>query len=336
VSTRCHTCDEALEDDARFCGMCGANLVDENFGRSIAGRYVLRQRIGAGSLGAVYRAEQRATGRKLAIKLLPDSEQRDPLAAERFQREGQVLASLRSPHTVTTYEFGREPDGTLYIAMELSPGRNLGNILRREGPQPWDRVMRILDGLCNSLGEAHALGIVHRDLKPENVLVEDRPTAPLFVKLGDFGLAKMRGANLHLSPVGQRVGSVEFGAPESLLDRAIDGRADLYALGVLAYLLITGAHPFAHARSFGDMVAAQINTRPAPLRSVRPDVPADVDALVACLLEKDPDRRYPDAATLAAQIKLLLTGVPAEPGATVRVDEGEEDTFLSEIPKPPS
>jgi eukaryotic-like serine/threonine-protein kinase len=335
VSTRCHTCDEALEDDARFCGMCGASLVDENFGRQIAGRYVLRQRVGSGSLGAVYRADQPKAGRRLAIKLLPDHGQRDPLAAERFQREGRVLVSLRSQHTVTTYEFDREPDGTLYIAMELSPGRNLAHVLRREGAQPWDRVLRILAGLCNSLGEAHAMGIVHRNLKPENILVEARPTNPHFVKVSDFGLAKLLGSNLQLSPVGERVGSVELTAPEALLDRPIDGRADLYALGVLGYLLISGVHPFAQARSFGDMVTAQIHTRPAPLRAVRPDVPPDVEALVACLLEKEPERRYPDAATVAAQIALVLTGAPAEPGATVRVDEGEEDTFLAEIPKPP-
>jgi serine/threonine protein kinase len=335
VSTRCHSCDESLEDDARFCGMCGASLVDENFGRTVAGRYTLRQRVGAGSFGALYRAEQSGTGRKLAIKLLPESAQWNPLAAERFQREGHVLVSLRSQHTVTTYEFDREPDGTLYIAMELSPGRSLARVLQRERALAWPRVMRILLGLCDSLGEAHALGVIHRDLKPENILIEERATNPSFVKVSDFGLAKVLGANLKISPVGQMVGAVEFSAPETLLDRPIDGRADLYALGVLAYLLITGAHPFGDARSFGDMVGAHVHAQPPPLRALRPDVPADVEALVSCLLEKDPARRYPDAATLAAQIGLLLSGAPPEPGATVRTDEGEEDTFLAEIPKPP-
>ncbi len=334
VSTRCHRCGESLEDDARFCGVCGTALVDENFGRTIAGRYVLRQRIGAGSLGAVYRAEQLSNRRRLAIKLLPDSAQRNPLAAERFAREGQVLVSLRSQHTVTTYEYDREPDGTLYIAMELSPGKSLARVLQDEGPQPWPRVLRMLLGLCESLGEAHALGVIHRDLKPENILVEDRVTSPAFVKLSDFGLAKVLAADLRLSPVDQSVGAVEYASPEQLRDRPLDGRSDLYGLGVLAYHLLTGTHPFASSRSVGDMVAAHLQMQPAPLRAKRADIPADVEALIACLLEKEPDRRYPDTATLAAQINLLLSGVPAEPGATIRVDEGEEDTMLAEIPKP--
>ena len=334
VSTRCHRCGESLEDDARFCGVCGIALADENFGRTIAGRYVLRQRIGAGSLGAVYRAEQLSNGRRLAIKLLPDSAQRNPLAAERFAREGQVLVSLRSQHTVTTYEYDREPDGTLYIAMELSPGKSLARVLQDEGPLPWQRVLRILLGLCESLGEAHALGVIHRDLKPENILVEERATNRSFVKLSDFGLAKVLAANLRLSPVGHSVGAVEYASPEQLLDRSLDGRSDLYGLGVLAYHLLTGTHPFGASRTFGDMVAAHLQTQPAPLRERRADIPADVEALIACLLEKEPDRRYPDTATLAAQINLLLAGVPAEPGATIRVDEGEEDTMLAEVPKP--
>jgi serine/threonine protein kinase len=333
VSTRCHSCDEALEDDARFCGVCGVSLVDENFGRRIANRYVLRQRVGVGSLGAVYKAEQTGTGRKLAIKLLPDTARRNPTTVERFRREGHVLVNLRSHHTVTTYEFDREPDGSLYIAMELSQGRSLAHVLRHDGPLPWRSVMHILVGLCSSLGEAHALGVVHRDLKPQNILVEQRATDPYFVKVSDFGLAKVLGAQMRISPVGQNVGAVELASPEGLLDRPIDGRADLYGLGVLAFLLITGMHPFSESRTFGEMVAAHISKVPAPVSSLRPEVPRDVDALIACLLEKDPNRRYPDAATLAAQINLLLSGLPPEQGATVRTDEGDEDTFLAEMPK---
>jgi serine/threonine-protein kinase len=333
VSTHCHTCDEVLEDDARFCGVCGVSLVDENFGRTIANRYVLQQKVGGGSLGAVYRAEQTGTRRKIAIKLLSGDATRDPLAAERFRREGHVLVNLRSHHTVTTYELGGENDGSLYIAMELSPGRSLAHVLRHEGALPWQYVLKIMAGLCNSLGEAHGLGVVHRDLKPENILVEQRASDPYFVKVSDFGLAKVLGANLRISPVGQAVGSVEFASPEQLLDRPIDARSDLYGLGALAYLLITGRHPFAHARAFGDMVAAHIHTPPVPLRVVKPELPADVDSLVMCLLEKSPDKRYPSAATLASQIDLLLTGLPAEPGATIKVNDGEEDTYLAEIPK---
>ena len=318
--------------------MCGANLVDENFGRAI-GRYVMRQRIGTGSLGKVYRGEQKATGRKLAIKLLPPSQQRDPMVVERFTREANVLTQLRSQHTITIYDFDREADGTLYIAMELVEGRSLAQVLRHEGPQPWPRVMRILVGLCESLGEAHAIGVIHRNLKPENILLEERATNREFVRVSDFGLAKLLTANLKLSPVGQNVGAIEFASPEHLLDRPIDARADLYGMGVLAFLLITGSHPFASARTFGDMVAAHINT-PAPrVSSRRSDVPPEVDSLIGTLLQKDPNRRYPDAQTLSAQLGLLLAGIPPEPGATIRtdpeIDIGTEDTAVGETPTKP-
>src|SRR5262249_42610556 len=122
VFIRCQNCGAQLELDARFCGVCGSELADPNIGRVVARRYTLRERIGAGSLGIVYRAEQLNTGRKLAIKLLPPDAKRDPQIAERFRREGEVLSRLRSAHTVTIYEFDREPDDSLFIAMELSPG----------------------------------------------------------------------------------------------------------------------------------------------------------------------------------------------------------------------
>jgi eukaryotic-like serine/threonine-protein kinase len=316
MTIRCHSCGEQLSADARFCGVCGTAMPDPNVGRVVAGRYLLHERVGSGSLGVVYRAEQLGLGRKLAIKLLPPDAKRDPRTVERFRREGEVLCRLRSPHTVTTYEFDREPDGSLYIAMELSPGRSLAEVFRSGGPLDWPRVLRILDGLCDALGEAHAIGVVHRDLKPENILIEDRPGSPDYVKVLDFGLAKLLPANQSLSPAGQTVGAVEFSSPEQLLQRPIDARSDLYALGVLGYLLVTGFHPFPEARSFGDMVAAHIHAVPQPASSRRPGINRDVDLILARCLDKDPDRRYPDTGALSATIGVALS----LPGDTIPED----------------
>lgn len=317
--------------------MCGAILIDENFGRVVAGRYVVLQRIGVGTLGVVYRGQQKSLRRRVAIKLLRPGDHQDPSAADRFTREAQVLTYLSSPHTISIYDFGRDVDDTLFIVMELSPGRSLAHLLRKHGRLPWPRALRILLGLCESLADAHARNVIHRDLTPKNILIEERATTQDFVKVSDFGLAKVIGASVTLSPVGQSVGAVEFASPESFLHRGIDGRSDLYAVGVLAYLLIAGVHPFQHARSYGDMVAAHVQGTPPSLASHVPDLPADVAAVIETLLEKDPDRRYPDAGTLAAQLRLLLSSLPSElgPGLTVRTDEGEEDTFLSEIPSKP-
>jgi len=198
VFIRCQNCGAQLELEARFCGVCGTELADPNIGRVVARRYTLRERVGAGSLGIVYRAEQLNTGRKLAIKLLPPDTKRDPQVAQRFRREGEVLARLRSAHTVTIYEFDQEPDGSLFIAMELSPGTSLADLFRRDGALPWPRVLRMLNGLCESLAEAHALGIVHRDLKPANILVETRGNDHDYIKLTDFGLAKVLATNVRI------------------------------------------------------------------------------------------------------------------------------------------
>jgi serine/threonine-protein kinase len=221
--------------------------------------------------------------------------------------------------------------------MELSPGRSLAQLFRAEGTLDWRRVLHILAGLCDSLTEAHAQGVIHRDLRPENILVEHRPTARDFVKVTDFGLAKVINDSSSPSPtpVGQQIGTIQYASPEQLLSKPLDGRADLYALGVLGFLLVTGKHPLAFARSFGDLVAAHIQHVPARASTLNPEVPPDVDEILARCMEKDPFRRYPDAHALSATIKLALANVPANTGDTIPSDPGEEDTMLGAIPEKP-
>ncbi len=334
MKIRCQSCGEQLEVTARFCGVCGAPILDPNIGRVIGGRYTLRERIGEGSIGMVYAAEQVGLGRKLAIKLLPMDSLRDPTLVERFRREGEVLCRLRSPHTVTTYEFDRDADGTLYIGMEISPGKSMAEVFRREGPFEWPRVIRILIGLCDSLGEAHGLGVVHRNLKPETILLEQQPGNREIVKVLDFGLAKLLPARIDLSPVGETVGAVEFMSPEQLMSRPIDARSDLYAIGALGYLLATGRHPFWRARTYGDLVAAHVQVVPDAASTVRADLSPEVDMVLARCLEKDPDRRFPDAASLSALLGVMLApyGSGPAPPDTVMTISGDEETALAEFP----
>jgi eukaryotic-like serine/threonine-protein kinase len=339
MPTQCQHCHAPLEADARFCGICGTAVVDPNIGRVIAGRYALRERVGAGSLGIVYRAEREGPGRKvrtLAIKLLAADAKRDREIETRFLREGELLCKLRSPHTITTYEYDQDIDGSLYIAMELSPGRSLADIMRVEGALEWPRALRILAGLCDSLSEAHGLGAVHRDLKPENILVESRPGNSDFARVMDFGLAKALTANGRLSPPGETVGAVEYSSPEQLLQRPLDARSDLYALGVLGFQLVTGSYPFPNARSFGDLVEAQLRSVPPLASTVHAGIPPDVDMLLARCLEKDPARRFPDAAALGALIGVALAQLPPDIGQTIQTpDIGEEETVLADPPRKP-
>ena len=330
---RCQRCGDEVEADARFCGHCGATIEDPNIGRIIGRRYVLHEKIGAGSLGVVYRAEQKSLGRKLAIKLLPADAHPDPQLVARFRREGELLCRLRSSHTVTTYEFDKEEDGTLYIAMELSPGKSLAEVLLREGPLQPRRVLQILIDLCDSLIEAHELGVVHRDLKPENIMIEMRHGGREIAKVLDFGLAKLLPANTHLSAPGQTIGSLEFSSPELLLHQPIDGRSDLYALGVLGYLLVTGVHPFHDVRNVTEMIAAHVQRIPPPPSLLRPEVSSDIDAIFGRLMAKEADRRFPDASALAALLGIVVQGVP-QSNATIREPElGTEDTEIAGVPK---
>src|SRR6185436_19146601 len=167
---------------------------DPYVGQVLNNRFEVKSRIGEGGFGTVYRGTQLATGRKVALKLLHPELTKDDNVVARFRREGLVLCNLRDAHTITTYDFDRTPDGTLFIAMELLEGKSLQQLFHEEAPLAWPRVFKILDEMCSSLAEAHAHGIVHRDLKPENILLEARPGNPEFVKIVDFGIAKvMRG-----------------------------------------------------------------------------------------------------------------------------------------------
>jgi serine/threonine-protein kinase len=210
-------------------------------------------------------------------------------------------------------------------------------VFRSEGALEWRRVLQIMGGLCDSLAEAHSLGVIHRDLRPENILVETRPTARDFVKVTDFGLSKVINDSNSPSPtpVGQHIGTIQYASPEQLLSKPLDGRADLYALGILGYLLVTGQHPLATARSFGDLVSAHIQKVPARASTIKHDLPPDVDEILARCLEKDPARRYPDATALAATIKLALAAVAPNSGDTIPNNPGDEDTMLAAIPDKP-
>ena len=340
---QCRNCGEQLEADARFCGGCGAPLVDPFVGRVFGHRYRVLERIGFGSLGVVYRAEQIGLGRKVALKLLTPDGMRDPTTLERFRQEGAVLSQLRCQHTVTTYEVGTEPDGAFYIAMELVTGKSLAQVLRDDGPLDWARVMRVMAGICESLTEAHELGVIHRGLSLETVHVERRGTDRDFVRIFDFGLAKLVATDMRLSPVGQTVGAVEYSSPEQLLREPLDGRSDLYALGVLGYVLATGMHPFPMARSFGDMVAAHVERVPAPASAMRDLVPPVVDAILSRCLEKQRDRRYPDAVALRGSIGVALSTLPPNHGDTfvepeidldAEIDVGEEETAVARPSRP--
>jgi serine/threonine-protein kinase len=278
-------------------------------------RFKVESKIGEGGFGAVYRGVQLATGRKVALKLLHPEMTKDDNLVARFRREGMVLCNLRDAHTITTYDFDQTPDGTLYIAMELLEGKSLHQLFHEQAPLEWKRMFKILTEMCSSLAEAHAQGIVHRDLKPENVYLESRPGNPEFVKILDFGIAKvMRGDTIdpqspQLTATGQTLGTLEYMSPEQLMGKPLDGRSDVYALGVVAYEMITGRLPFPDAKGPAGLITAQLKQTPVPPSAANPKVqlPTAADRVILKCLEKDKNNRYTDVTHLSVALQEVLT-----------------------------
>jgi serine/threonine-protein kinase len=277
-------------------------------------RFKVESKIGEGGFGAVYRGVQLATGRKVALKLLHPEMTKDENLVARFRQEGMVLCNLRDAHTITTYDFDQTPDGTLYIAMELLEGRSLHTIFHEQAPLEWKRVFKILTEMCSSLAEAHAQGIVHRDLKPENIYLESRPNNPEFVKILDFGIAKvMRGDTIdpqspQLTATGQTLGTLEYMSPEQLMGKRLDGRSDVYALGVVAYEMITGRLPFPDAKGPAGLITAQLKQTPVPPSQANPkaNLPPAADRVILKCLEKDKNNRYADVTALSNALQEVV------------------------------
>jgi eukaryotic-like serine/threonine-protein kinase len=282
------------------------------------GSYQLGELLGRGGMGEVYKATHRMLARPAAIKLIrPNTKDDDRSSAQvaeaRFRREATAAANLRSPHTVELYDFGVTDDGTLYFAMELLDGLDLESLVRQKGPLPPARVIHILRQVCESLEEAHASGLVHRDIKPANIHLGRLGLLHDFVKVLDFGLVKsVVETDLTRSlatGVGLVPGTPAYMAPEMALGQPVDGRADLYALGCVAYYLLTGQLVF-DAENGLQVLLKRLNEDPLP-PSARTEVPVPTELeqlVIACLARKPEDR-----PRSAAHLSRGLAAVPVEP-----------------------
>jgi serine/threonine-protein kinase len=276
------------------------------------GSYHLVERLGQGGMGEVWRAEHRLLARNAAVKLvrpevLGSSGPDDALVLRRrFEREVQATAALGSPHTISVFDYGVTDEGTFYYVMELLQGRDLESLVREFGPIPADRAIFLLRQACHSLAEAHARGLVHRDIKPANIYVCRLGLEYDFVKVLDFGLVKLRTRSKTAGPtltsaLDHTTGTPAYMAPEIILNEAnVDRRADVYALGCVAYYLLTGQLVF-EADTPMKMLLQHVQSEPVP-PSQRTElrIPPELDALVLACLQKDPRQRPQNAEELFA------------------------------------
>jgi eukaryotic-like serine/threonine-protein kinase len=319
------------------------------------GSYQLAELIGSGGMGEVWRAQHRLLARPAAIKLIRGerfgghTEASEQVAAQRFRREAEAAASLRSPHTIQIYDFGITRDHRFYIVMELLNGIDLESLVSRFGPQPAARVIHLLRQACESLAEAHAAGLVHRDIKPANLHLCRLGLQYDFVQVLAFGLVKhdQRTASKQtlLTAPDVTTGTPAYLPPEMASGEAVDARADVYALGCVAYFLLTGRLVFEGENALQIMIK-HLQTRPVP-PSERAGiaVPPSLERVILWCLEKDRDARPASASDLSDQLaacdvppwtqddaRRWWSDHPAEAKAGERQPPGEESTFSPVIP----
>jgi len=270
-------------------------------GTLLDGRYRVIALLGTGGMGSVYRAEHEAIGRAVAVKVLHPEHCKSPAERERFRREARVAVKLRSPHVVETLDFGEDGEGRLFLVMELLSGEPVRNVVAREGRIAPERVVRLLRQLLTGLAAAHRAGIVHRDLKPENLWVDGSGHTER-LRLLDFGIAKWTGptSDSAQTQAGLVVGTPEYLAPEQAVGGDVDHRADLYSAGILAFVLLTGQHPF-DTRDVRQLLASHAYRAVPSPATLLPELAAypRILEMVARSTEKERSKRAASAAELA-------------------------------------
>lgn len=327
----CPQCSEACDNSHRFCPKCGypvgavsASDSDPLIGSTLPGGYVILELIGVGGMGRVYRAEQTALGRTVAVKIIHPSLLGDESASARFITEARTASLLNHPNSVSVIDFGKTEAGQLYLVMEYLRGRDVARVMYEEGPLSFVRIIDILRQVLAALSEAHHLGIIHRDLKPENIVIEPMRTGGDFVKVVDFGLAKLltgkKGPGI--TATGIVCGTPDYMSPEQGRGDPLDPRSDLYSVGVILFQLLTGSLPF-EAESPTQVVLMHLTTPAPDPRTVAPDrgILASLAMVTASALAKKREERYQDADAFSAALLAVKTQVEDPPIPSAFPDE---------------
>jgi tRNA A-37 threonylcarbamoyl transferase component Bud32/tetratricopeptide (TPR) repeat protein len=319
----CSVCTAQLWDGARRCPSCGVDLIDESpassdsveklIGRRMGGKFVLRECIGTGATGHVFRADQVTLGRTVAVKVLREHLADDPEVVRRFHDEALAASRLNHPNTIAVIDYGQAEDGRLYIVMEYLRGRTLTQVMRAEFPMPVARAVALTCQILDALEEAHAAGVVHADLKSDNIVVETLRGGGDLVKVVDFGIARILDNTSGGGPDGtdpgkQSIcGTPEYMAPEVIQGGELTAAADQYGAAIVLYELLTGVTPFSGGQTL-EVLARQMREEPVPPAQKRPGLvlPDAVDAALARALSKRPSQRFGSVAELRAALQAAM------------------------------
>lgn len=285
---------------------------DTLLGRTFNQKYHLEAQLGVGGMGTVYRAKRLLIGDTAAVKVLNQTQVADPYAVERFRRESQAAARLKHPNVVTIYDAGVSDEGLLYFVMELVEGPNLRALIKQQGPLTQGAAAEIIRQVCAALDESHRQGVVHRDLKPENIVVQQTPTG-LQVKVLDFGIASLRDLTVsRLTQTGQIMGTPYYMSPEQCVGEELDGRSDIYSLGVVMFEMLTGIVPF-NSPTPSAIVVQHVNQQPPSLRALNVSISPAVEAVVLHAMAKRREDRPQTAGVLAQELLAAVSGVIPTP-----------------------
>src|SRR5712691_8834722 len=324
----CSVCKAKYDDGVSFCPVDGEVLEDDPssiVNTVLDGQYQVESMLGKGGMGAVYSARHILLGDRVAIKILPPEVRNNAEWLRRFRREGQAARRFRHPNAVTVYDLRTASDGTIYMVMEYVEGHTLDAEIKRRGRFTPADALAVLEPIMSVLNTAHSMGVVHRDLKPENIMIGKASTGgESVVKLLDLGIAKMReiagadsGGTTALTMAGQVLGTPYYMSPEQWGELArdgnseIDGRADIYSLGLVFYEMIVGKRPYS-GLTLHELRREHVSTTPPPLHEVAPDVPRAFSDAIARATAKDRSDRQSTAGDLAAELRAAVS-----PGAPV-------------------
>ena len=324
----CPQCGTEYPANARFCEIDGTALRSASgdndlVGSIVADRYHIMRKLGEGGMGQVYLAEHVKMGRKCALKVMHPGMKADVDAISRFNREAANASRIAHPNVAAVYDFGETPDGIIFLAMEFIDGPPLTSIIEQQGALPPKRAADIIRQTADALAVAHDMAIVHRDLKPDNIMIARTRDGGDLVKVVDFGIAKAAGNEAQkVTKTGLVVGTPEYMSPEQLAGDALDGRSDIYSLGLVAFNMLTGTLPFPSDSQQESMIM-RLTDKPKALGEMKPDRswPDDVQAVMDKALERDASARYQNATefgmALYNAIQRMPETVAAEMGTAV-------------------